>query len=51
MLLEIEKNEDVKEPFMNSTDNLGTDDYEFDNVDPKVFEDPTLLVKWLKREK
>ena len=27
-----------------------TDKYEFDDVDPEIFRDPTLMVKWLKRE-
>ena len=31
-------------------DSLAHDIYEFDDVDPEVFKDPTLLVKLLKRE-
>lgn len=31
-------------------DELEQDIYEFDNVDPEIFRDPALMVKWLKRQ-
>lgn len=32
-----------------SADNTEIDEYEFDNVDPEIFLDPSLMVKWINR--
>ena len=40
---------DEDELFDVEQEDVDHDEYEFDNVDPEVFKDPTLLVKWLKK--
>lgn len=42
---------DEDDEFVDEADALVTaeDEYEFDNVDPEIFKDPTLMVKWLKK--
>lgn len=44
--------EEIEEDDIDSEEKgiLVRDEYEFDNVDPEVFRDPTLLVKMLKRQ-
>ena len=40
--------EDEYDDYDNSSDER--DEYEFDDVDPEIFRDPTLMVKWLKKQ-
>lgn len=53
MLLEMD--EDEENPFEeeiepeDDVDEDEHDEYEFDEVDPEIFKDPTLLVKWLNK--
>lgn len=46
---EIETEDDFEddEEYSEETDR---DEYEFDDVDPEIFRDPTLMVKWLKKQ-
>lgn len=32
-----------------NTEETIKDEYEFNDVDPEIFRDPTLMVKWLKK--
>lgn len=41
---------DGDELFDAEQEDVDHDKYEFDNVDPEVFRDPTLLVKWLNKK-
>ena len=33
-----------------NSDELEQDIYEFDDVDQEIFQDPTLMIKWLKKQ-
>jgi len=41
--------DDSDELFDSDGEDVEKDIYEFDDVDPEIFRDPTLMVKWLKR--
>jgi len=50
---EIEPEEDESDDdefFDEDSESEKKDAYEYDNVDPEIFRDPTLMVKWLNRE-
>ena len=48
--IEPEDNLDEEDEFLEEeTDQNNFDTYEFDDVDPEIFKDPTLMVKWLKK--
>ncbi len=49
---EIESEDDIfdeDESFEDNAESAKKDEYEFDDVDPEIFRDPTLLVKWLNK--
>jgi hypothetical protein len=54
-LMLLEMDEDEENPFEeeiepeDDVDEDEHDEYEFDEVDPEIFKDPTLLVKWLNK--
>ena len=56
MLLDLEDESDTsddidEDEFLDAEqEDVDYDEYEFDNVDPEVFRDPTLLVKWLNKK-
>ena len=33
--------------FIDDAEDTEMDEYEFDDIDPEIFRDPTLMVKWL----
>ena len=49
---EVESDDDFDEDefFDEDSENDERDEYEFDDVDPEIFRDPTLMVKWLNRK-
>lgn len=48
---EIEQEDDeLDEDELYDEEGSERDEYEFDDVDPEIFRDPTLMVKWLNRE-
>ena len=40
---------DEDDTFDESDEDAEKDFYEFDDVDPEIFRDPTLMVKWLNK--
>ena len=51
LLLEISDDEDIHDEIEenDSVDNDEEDIYEFEDYDPEIFRDPTLMVKWLNK--
>lgn len=45
-----QEDDDLNEDELYDAKESERDEYEFDDVDPEVFRDPTLMVKWLNRE-
>ncbi len=47
--VENEDDIDAEDLLNEDSDNEERDEYEFDDVDPEIFRDPTKLVKWLNK--